>query len=279
MILRSREGKKPCEVDIAVFTTADGSSSMAQQEVDTIPVNEALPKGDEGVSYAFDSFNVKWLGKEKDFRELGDAVAQRFRNTCPLVHEVNNNKSKKPFLRRLKNFQGKWLPGNFFLCRISEQLCRKPERRKELDNHWVVLLPSADSQGALDLHFQGRDCVLVAVLDRTHRSTYRVPCETLHPGGVVENCQKEFEQWSSERYKQKVLVWDEIEPRKPRQARLCVDTVGRDACRVEFEDSSQRDVNIADVGLDDSIRSKMKALKDGQDGVTIVPTEPNAPVH
>ena len=214
-----------------------------------------------------------------DFLELGTAVAQGFRNTCPLVNEATSKKSKKPFLRVLKNFQGEWLPGNFFLCRISEQLCPLPERRKELDNHYVVLLPSADSKGALDLHFQGCDCVLVTVLDQKHRSTYRVPRDSLHPVGVVEDGQKEFEKWLSKKYKHKVLVWDEIEPRKPRQARLCMDTVGHNVCKVEFKDSSQRGVNIADVGLDDSIRSKLKPLKDGQDTLTKVCNEPNEPAH
>ena len=269
-------------MDIAVFITADGSSSMAQPQVDIIRVKEALLKGDKDTRLAsntFDSFNVKWLGKEKDFLELGTAVAHAFRNTRPSVNEVTSKTPKKPFMRVLKNFQGEWLPGNFFLCKISEQLCPLPERRKELDNHYVVLLPSADSHGALDLHFQGRDCVLVAVLDQKHRSTYRVPRDALHPVGVVEDGQEEFEKWLSKKYKHKVLVWDEIEPRNPRRARLCMDTVGHDVCKVEFEDSSKRDVNISDVSLDDSIRSKMRPLKDGQDAVTIVSTEPNAPVH
>ena len=231
----------PVEVQITCVSKDD----ELQLEVGVIELK--CPDGEDLHETIFKSPNIKLMGEELDFRNLAIKIARRLK------------KRPKQSVKTKKNFAGDWLPGNLFKCKMSQQLeelARDPDFRAELDGHIVVLLPSDDCHGSLDVK---EDVALVAVVDTRKRAIFKVPRKILHPVSKPNDLR--------EKYKYPVLVKSGDTWQEPRKARLCMKEVGAGGCRVEFPDGKEW-VEPADLRYAREL-PRDPILADGQDAATV----------
>jgi len=257
------------EVHLCCFIKNEESQQIEkpQPKVDQIAIKKMLARdGLPLLKAALVSLNSMLTGEEQDFLDYADIVAHRLK--VPFDKRSNEGASlvdKRPKWQTIKDFEGRWLPGNLFKFRLPEHLSFDLEKtggyQKDLDGCIVVLLPWNDCHGSLQL--KEEEEALVAAVDSRRRAIYLVPRIALHPVSIDgkqlqpgTEKPKELTKYLEGKYQYKVLVRSGGTWENPRKARLCLEVVGdeiNEKCTVQFEDEGQQAkpeaVNVSDLRL------------------------------